>query len=77
MSPTLYIWAPDDGDRPDEPNSSGSDAELAACRWVESHWASMDHPTEVFVRVDDIIGHRFEFVVRAERSTVFRALAIE
>jgi hypothetical protein len=74
----FYVWAPYDGDPPDEPNVTGLAAtegapRFAAEQWVKTNHADLDYPREILVRLEDEDGHRYEFLVRAEQTIVFRA----
>lgn len=75
--PDFFVWSPEDGYRPEKTNCAAAGPEEAACEWVERHWADLDYSTEIFVRVDDTEGHRFEYMVKAEQHTTFRAATPE
>ncbi len=73
---SFFVWCPDDGDKPSEPNGYGFDPHHVAARWVEENHSSLDYPSECVVRVDDEAGRRFEIRVLAESTVSFRAESI-
>jgi hypothetical protein len=73
MTGAFRCWSPDDGDLPERCNITAPDAEAAAEKFVEQHDADLDYPAEILVRVDDAIGHRFEFVVDRVNTVSYHA----
>lgn len=72
MSDPFWVWAVDDGERPEKANVLAMNEEEAALIFVERNHARLDYTCECEIRVEDQEGHRFELRVEVESQPVFR-----
>jgi len=73
----LFVWDPNDGDRPETPNVRAYSLPEAATKFVERNWSSMDHPETVDVLIESAMvsepRQQYRYTVTATQDVSFSA----